>query len=152
MRLHLRAYGHCKRVCTQSWYWKKNPLLQQGIEPELVLHLAFPSDALPSELSPIWATYDSGASWHKRMEVSSVKSAALGKRTIVTRSHEMSLNWKLGTLRYLHVSNLQVLLDILILKSHFYSKKMWMWRVSEGCMYGGGYLEKSALKLWLCIE
>ena len=41
----------------------------------------------------------------------------------VTRSHEMSLNLKFGNLRYLHVSNLQVLLVILILKSRFYSKK-----------------------------
>ena len=41
----------------------------------------------------------------------------------VTRSHEMSLNLKFGNLRYLHVSNLQVLLIILILKSCFNSKK-----------------------------
>ena len=49
-----------------------------------------------------------------------------GKRTLitlwnrieyVTRSHEMSLNLKCDNLRYLHVSNLQVLLVILILKS-----------------------------------
>ena len=32
----------------------------------------------------------------------------------VTRSHEMSLNLKFGNWRYLHVSNLQVLLVILI--------------------------------------
>ena len=42
---------------------------------------------------------------------------------IVTRSHEMSLNLKFGNLIYLRVSNLQVLLVILILKSRFYSKK-----------------------------
>ena len=41
----------------------------------------------------------------------------------VTRSHEMSLNLKFGNLRYLHVSNLKVLLVILILKSHFYFQK-----------------------------
>ena len=42
---------------------------------------------------------------------------------IVTRSHEMSLNLKFGNLRYLHVSNLHVLLVIFILKSPLYSKK-----------------------------
>ena len=41
----------------------------------------------------------------------------------MTRSHEMSFNLKFGNLRYLHVSNLQVLLVILILKSHLYSKR-----------------------------
>ena len=38
------------------------------------------------------------------------------------RSHEMNLNLKFGNLRYLHVSNLQVLLIILIFKSCIYSK------------------------------
>ena len=23
-------YGHCRGVCTESWFWEKNPLLQQG--------------------------------------------------------------------------------------------------------------------------
>ena len=41
----------------------------------------------------------------------------------VTDFHKMSLNLKFGNLIYLHVSNLQVLLVILILKSRFYSKK-----------------------------
>ena len=45
----------------------------------------------------------------------------VGKIIFVTCSHEMSLNLKFGNLRYMHVSNLQVLLVILILKSHFYS-------------------------------
>ena len=40
----------------------------------------------------------------------------------MTRSYKMSLNLKFCNLRYLHVSNLQVLLVILILKSRFYSK------------------------------
>ena len=67
--------------------------------------------------------------------------------TFVTCSREMSLNLKFGNLRYLHGSNLQVLLVILILKSRFYSEK-------------GGYdvflkvaiLRKSALKFSLCID
>ena len=42
--------------------------------------------------------------------------------TSVTRSYEMSLNLKYGNMGYLNVSNLQVLLIILILKSCFYSK------------------------------
>ena len=33
----------------------------------------------------------------------------------VTRSHEMSFNLKFGNFRYLHVSNLQVLLVILVI-------------------------------------
>ena len=41
----------------------------------------------------------------------------------------MSLNLKLGNLKYLHVYNLQVLLIILILKSGFYSKK----KRKKGC-------------------
>ena len=63
---------------------------------------------------------------------------------------------KFGNLRYLHVSNLQVLLVILILKSRFYSKK---WGGGGG---GGMFLKvacvveailrKSALKFSLCIE
>ena len=60
----------------------------------------------------------------------------------VTRSHEMSLNLKIGNLRYLHVSNMKVLLVILILKSRFYSKAC----VAETI------LTKSALKFSLCIE
>ena len=43
-------HGHRKRVCTESWVCEKNPLLHQGIEPSLVLHLAFLSDAVPTEL------------------------------------------------------------------------------------------------------
>ena len=26
-------YGHCKRVCCESWLWEKNPLPHQGIKP-----------------------------------------------------------------------------------------------------------------------
>ena len=59
----------------------------------------------------------------------------------VTRSHEMSRNLKLGNLRYLHVSNLQVLLVILILESRFYSKKK---NVDAGV--AEAILRKSALK------
>ena len=70
--------------------------------------------------------------------------------TCVTCSHEMSLNLKFGNLRYLHVSNLQVLLVILIFKSHFYFKKMWMWCVFEGCMCGGGHFEKISFKVFHC--
>ena len=66
----------------------------------------------------------------------------------VTRFHKMSLNLKFGNLKYLHVSNLQVLLVILILKSHIYSQKMWMWCVSEGCMCGRGHFEKISLTVF----
>ena len=72
----------------------------------------------------------------------------------MTCSHEMSLNLKFDNLRYLHVSNLQVLLVILILKSGFYSKKK-----KGGCdvflkvaYVAKCILRKSALKFSVCIE
>ena len=40
-------YGHCKRVCTESWLWEKNPLPHRGIEPSSA---TCRSDDLPSEL------------------------------------------------------------------------------------------------------
>ena len=39
----------CKRVCTESRLWEKNPLPHRGIEPALV---ACRSYALPTELHP----------------------------------------------------------------------------------------------------
>ena len=39
-------YGHRKRVCTGSWLWEKYPLPHWGLEPALVLELAFQPDAL----------------------------------------------------------------------------------------------------------
>ena len=27
------VYEHHKRVCTESWFWEKNPLPHQGIKP-----------------------------------------------------------------------------------------------------------------------
>ena len=67
--------------------------------------------------------------------------------SFVTRSHKMSLNLKFGNLTYLHVSNLQVMLIILILKSRFYFKKMWMWCVFEGCMCCRRHFEKISFKV-----
>ena len=43
-------YEHRKRVCLQSGFGRKNPLLQRGFEPESVLLQAFQSDAVPTEL------------------------------------------------------------------------------------------------------
>ena len=43
-------YKHCKRVCAESWLWEKNPLLHQGAEPVSVLHPAFHSNTVPTEL------------------------------------------------------------------------------------------------------
>ena len=40
----------------------------------------------------------------------------------VTCSHEIDLNFNLGNLSYVRVSNLQVMLVILIFKSRLYSK------------------------------
>ena len=39
----------CKRVCTRSWLWEKNPLPHWGIEPASVVWW---SDAVPNELQP----------------------------------------------------------------------------------------------------
>ena len=44
-------YGQRKRVCTESWLWKQNPLPHRGLEPASVLRLAFQSDAPPTDLS-----------------------------------------------------------------------------------------------------
>ena len=49
MRLHSGVYGHCKRVCTESRLWEKNPLPYREIEPTSA---AWRSDALPTELHP----------------------------------------------------------------------------------------------------
>ena len=43
-------HGHCKRVCTGSWLWERNPLPHLGLKPASVLHLAFPLDSLQTEL------------------------------------------------------------------------------------------------------
>ena len=70
----------------------------------------------------------------------------------VTRSHGMSLYLKFGNLIYLHVSNLQALLVILILKSRFYSPKCGcdvFWKVL--CV-AEAILRKSALKFSLYTE
>ena len=32
-----RVYRHCKRVCSESWLWEKNPLSHWGIEPASVV-------------------------------------------------------------------------------------------------------------------
>ena len=51
-----RLYRHCKRVCTGSWLWEKNHLPQWGLKRalalrlDLVLHLDFQLDALPTDL------------------------------------------------------------------------------------------------------
>ena len=68
--------------------------------------------------------------------------------TSVTRSHEMSLNYlKFGNMGYMHVSNLQVLLVVMILKSCFYSKNC-------GCdvFLKVALLRKLALNFSVCSE
>ena len=70
----------------------------------------------------------------------------------MTCSHKMSLNLKSGNLRYLHVSNLQVLLIILILKSCFYSKKCGCDVLLKVARVVEAILRKSVLKFALCIE
>ena len=63
----------------------------------------------------------------------------------------MSLNLKSGKLRYLHVSNLQVLLIIFILKSRFYFKKCGCDVFLKVACVMEAILRKSALKFSLCI-
>ena len=70
----------------------------------------------------------------------------------VTHFHKMSPNLKFGNLIYLHVSNLQVLLVILILKSHFYSKKYGCGVLLKVACVVEAILRKSALKFSLCVE
>ena len=73
----------------------------------------------------------------------------------VACSHEMSLNLKFGNLRYLHVSNLQVLLVILRLKSRLYSTKRGYDMFLKVACVTEAILKpktKSALKFSLCIE
>ena len=50
MRLHTGCIDYCKRVCSESWLWEKNPLLFQVTEP---VPAVFWSDALLPELQPI---------------------------------------------------------------------------------------------------
>ena len=70
----------------------------------------------------------------------------------MTRSHEMSFNLKRGNLRYLHVSNLQVLLVILILKSHLCCKRFGRDVLLNVACVAEAIWRKSTLKFSLCIE
>ena len=68
----------------------------------------------------------------------------------VTCSHEMSVKiWQFEVLR---VSNLQVLLVILVLKSRFYSRKCGCDVFLKVTCVAKTILKKSALKFSLCIE
>ena len=88
----------------------------------------------------------------------SSRSTPIATHRLLIRSPlPMNSRKRLALICILQVSNLQVLLVILSLKSRFYSKKMWMWRVSEGSKCGRSHFEKiilrkSALKFSLCIE
>ena len=42
-------YEHCKRVCTESRFWEKNPLSHHRIELTSVFQLAFLSDTVTTE-------------------------------------------------------------------------------------------------------
>ena len=66
----------------------------------------------------------------------------------VTCSHKMCLNLKSGNLWYLHVSNLQVLLVILILKSCFYSKECGCDAFFEGRVCGKSHFEKISFEVF----
>ena len=87
-----------------------------------------------------------------------VRERERGRRTLitlwnrieyVTRSHEMGLNLKFGSWRYLHVSNLQVLLVILIFtavarkRPRSFCQKC-RWQVTAKHAY--------TLRMWLCTK
>ena len=46
-------YGRCKSLHGKLTLGENNPLLYGGLGPVLGLHLAFQSDTLPTELSPV---------------------------------------------------------------------------------------------------
>ena len=46
-------YRHCKRVCTRSWLWERNPLPYRGLKPASVLCLVFQWDSLPKWALPV---------------------------------------------------------------------------------------------------
>ena len=48
-------YGHCKRVCTESWPWEKNPLTHWGIDP---VSAARRTDVLSYIHTPCIPAYD----------------------------------------------------------------------------------------------
>ena len=70
----------------------------------------------------------------------------------MTCSHEMTRNLKFGNLKYWHVSNLQVLLGVLRLKSRFYSNKCGCDMFLKVACVVEAILRKTALKFLLCIE
>ena len=67
----------------------------------------------------------------------------------VTRSHEMSLNLKFGNWRYLHVSNLQVPLVILIFTA--VARKI-SWSFCQKCRWQVTAKHAYALRMWLCMR
>ena len=64
----------------------------------------------------------------------------------------INFNLKFGNLTYLHVSDLQVLLVILILKSRFCSQKCGCDVVLKVACVVEAIFRKSTLKFSLCIE
>ena len=67
----------------------------------------------------------------------------------VTRSHEISLNLKFGSWRYLHVSNLQVLLVILIFTAVPHKRP---WSFCQKCRWQITAKHAYTLHMWLCMK
>ena len=74
----------------------------------------------------------------------------LHRGILPTCSHQMSLNLKSGNLKYLHISNLQVLLAFFTLKSCFYSQKCGCDAFLKVACVAEVILRKSAFKFSLC--
>ena len=85
-----------------------------------------------------------------------VRERERGRRTLitlwnrieyVTRSHKMSLNLKFGNWRYLHVSNLQVLLVILVFTAVACKRP---WSFCQKCRWQVTAKHAYTLRMWLC--
>ena len=80
MRLHTGVYRQCKRVCTESWLWEKNPLPHQVIKPA---SMTCRSDALPTELHPMiiitfcWFTNSACSTVHKSINYPNTETAVV---------------------------------------------------------------------------
>ena len=119
-----RASARCARVRACDWDLFKisialsHPLFWNS----LPLHFR-PYRSYHSQGKPPWAPYRSYQTVRDGQSLTSSSSPFPSSiHSFSAVCHEMSLNLKLGNLRYQHVSNLQVLLVILILKSRFYKK------------------------------
>ena len=101
---------------------------------------------------------DARLNWPGMGEVWGVCMRERGRRTLitlwnrieyVTRFHARSLNFKYGNWRYLHVSNLQVLLVILIFTAVARKRP---WSFCQKCRWQVTAEHAYTLHMWLCMK